>query len=244
GKQVFGIVELYGKAGYVAFTEEEIELAESLVAQAASAIENARLYSEVQRLAIIDELTGLYNRRGFFEIGEREWARANRLERPLAALFLDIDHFKQFNDTYSYAVGDQVLRLLADCLRDNLRKVDIAGRYGGEEFVVLLPETGMIVAKDVAERLRIAVNSTRVTSDFEDLSITVSVGVCQKTPDLTDLDSLISRAGEALKHAKNLGRNQVIISHSTVTSQRDIGNGEIYSVPDIPSQQHAEQTGK
>jgi diguanylate cyclase (GGDEF)-like protein len=240
GKQVFGIVELYGKAGYVAFTEEEIELAESLVAQAASAIENAHLYSEVQRLAIIDELTGLYNRRGFFEIGEREWERANRLDRPLAALFLDIDHFKQFNDTYSYAVGDQVLRLLAECLRENLRKVDIAGRYGGEEFVVLLPETGVLVAKDVAERLRIAASSVRVKSDLEELGITISVGVCQKTPDLTDLDALIAHAGQALRHAKNLGRNQVIISHAITNSQRDNGNREINSVPDIPSQQRAE----
>jgi diguanylate cyclase (GGDEF)-like protein len=240
GKKVFGIVELYGKAGCAPFTEEEIELAESLVAQAAAAVENARLYSEVQRLAIIDELTGLYNRRGFFRIGEREWERSIRLERPLAALFLDIDQFKQFNDTYSYAVGDQVLRLLADCLRDNLRKVDIAGRYGGEEFVVLLPETSVLVAKDVAERLRIAANSVRVKSDFEDLSITISVGVCQKTPDLTDLDGLIARAGEALKHAKNLGRNQVIISHSMATIQRNIGNGEILSIPDIHNQKRVE----
>jgi diguanylate cyclase (GGDEF)-like protein len=221
GQQVFGIVELYGKAGAFPFTEEELELAQSLIAQAATAIENSRLYAEVQRLAVMDELTGLYNRRGFLKIGQREWNRSIRLGSPLTLLFLDIDKFKQFNDRYSYAVGDQVLRLLANCLQENMRNMDVAGRYGGEEFLVLLPETGLYSAKQVAERLRNAAENIRLDTGLDEANITISVGVCQKTADLADLDALIDRAGQALHQAKKGGRNRVIISHARSSNQRE-----------------------
>ncbi|MBN2550488.1 MAG: diguanylate cyclase [Anaerolineales bacterium] len=209
--QIFGIVELFGKVSDHPFSESELDLAQSLVAQAAIAIENAHLYAEVQRLSIVDELTGLYNRRGLFQIGRREFERAARFDRPLAALFLDIDHFKVFNDAYSYAVGDQALRLLTSCLDTNLREIDLAGRYGGEEFVVLLPETDLASAGQVAERLRLAIEGTKVNTGQEEVSITVSIGACLKTPDLPDLDALIDRAGQALHEAKKGGRNRVAI---------------------------------
>jgi diguanylate cyclase (GGDEF)-like protein len=137
-----------------------------------------------------------------------------RIGNPLTALFLDIDHFKQFNDTYSYAVGDHVLQRLAGVIRENIRKVDVAGRYGGEEFVVLLPETEQQAAMEVAERLRVAVMDTRVSTDQEEAGFTVSIGICQKTPDLPDLDALVACAGQALHQAKEEGRNRVICAYA------------------------------
>lgn len=178
--------------------------------QAAIAIENARLYAKVQQLAIADELTGLYNRRGFFEMGEREVERSIRFGHPLAALFIDIDHFKQFNDAYSYSVGDQVLRLLSDTLRSGLREVDLIGRYGGEEFVVLLPETGQSAASQIAERLRKLVEAARLSTEWGELGITVSIGGCMRTSSLPTLSALIERAGQGVHQAKNTGRNRVV----------------------------------
>ena len=124
-----------------AFTPEMVTLVETLASQIAIAIENARLFAETQRLARTDGLTGIPNRRYLFEIGERELSRARRFGHPLAALMLDIDRFKQVNDTHGHAVGDQALRALARCCLKNIRDIDTIGRYGGEEFVVLLVET-------------------------------------------------------------------------------------------------------
>ncbi len=160
---------------------------------------------------MVDELTGLYNRRGLFELGKRELERSIRFNHPLVALFLDIDHFKVFNDTYSYAVGDQVLRLFASCLRLHLREFDLVGRYGGEEFVVLLPEADLHAANEVAERVRSSVETLRVQTEQGETSITVSIGVCAKTPQLLDLETLIDRAGQALHLSKQQGRNQVVV---------------------------------
>jgi diguanylate cyclase (GGDEF)-like protein len=210
--QVFGIVELYGNLGDEFITGERLALTQSLLAQAAGAIENARLYARVRRLSILDELTGLHNRRGLFETGRREFDRAERFHRPLSLLFLDLDHFKQFNDQFSYAVGDQALRLLASCLLANLREIDLAGRYGGEEFVVILPETELAAAIQVAERLRRAVEAARLKTDQGELGFTISIGVCAKTPDLPDMEALVERAGLALHAAKQGGRNRVSVA--------------------------------
>ena len=123
---------------------------------AAIALENARLYAEVQQLVVVDELTGLYNRRGLVQFGEREFTRSARFARPLSALMIDLDHFKTVNDTYGHAAGDRVLRQVADCLRSKTRSVDILARYGGEELLLLLPEADLAQATQVAERLRLA----------------------------------------------------------------------------------------
>ena len=211
-RQVFGIVELFRRDDTRPYNKSDLELAQSFTAQAAVAIENARLYAETQRLAIVDELTGLYNRRGLFELGPREFERATRFKHPLAALFLDIDHFKLFNDTYSYAVGDKVLRHFANCLRANLREFDLVGRYGGEEFVVLLPEADLPSASEVAERVRRSVEALLVKTDLGETNITVSIGVCMKTPEIPSLQALLDRVGQALHEAKNRGRNRVFVA--------------------------------
>lgn len=210
-RKVFGLVELFRQQSAQRFTENDIELAQSLAAQAAIALENARLYAETQHLAIIDELTGLYNRRGLFELGQRELERATRFKYPLAALFLDIDHFKIFNDRYSYAVGDRVLRLVAECARTNLRDFDIIGRYGGEEIAMLLPEVNPAAALEIAERLRQSIQNLRVNAVGEEVGITVSIGVCAATPSMTRLDELLDCAGQAVHKAKSQGRNCVVM---------------------------------
>jgi diguanylate cyclase (GGDEF)-like protein len=169
-----------------------------------------RLYGEVQRLAITDTLTGLYNRRGFFEIGNREIARSKRFGHPLTAIMFDVDHFKNFNDTYGHAIGDRVLEEIAACCGRQLRKVDILGRYGGEEFSVLLPETSLTDARTIAERLRHAADKP-IDVGQATLTVTISLGVAALQDNTADLYELLQGADRALYKAKELGRNCICI---------------------------------
>lgn len=179
--------------------------------QAAIAIQNAQLHAEVQRLAITDSLTGLYNRRGLFELGQRELERARRNNHPLAAVMLDIDHFKRINDTYSHAVGDQVLKILAKRCKANLRDLDILGRYGGEEFAILLPDTDQQEAQQIAERLRQNMNTKPVKTDKGQIELTISLGVAFANREIPDMAILLDWADTAMYRAKQAGRNRVEI---------------------------------
>jgi PAS domain S-box-containing protein len=136
------------------FTANHVKTVATFADQVAIALENARLFEEVKNLALTDPLTGLYNRRGLFEIGHIEFSRSVRLKRPFSALMLDIDHFKSVNDQYGHPVGDQVLQFLASELHSTIRGTDIVGRYGGEEFVIFLSGSNGEAAMDLAERLR------------------------------------------------------------------------------------------
>jgi diguanylate cyclase (GGDEF)-like protein len=208
GEHVLGAIALDSpKVG--AFGGTDLRLLVSFATTTTTAIQNATLHSEVQKQAITDTLTGLYNRRGFFELSQREIDRVRRFGHPLSAIMLDIDHFKLVNDTYTHAVGDEVLRLLAERLRNSLREVDILGRYGGEEFVILLPETDLFGACTIAERLRKSVEETGLTTSTGPISITVSLGVTRATPSTTDLSELLNQADIALYAAKQAGRNRV-----------------------------------
>lgn len=165
---------------------------------------------ELERRAQTDVLTGLNNRRHFYELAEQELARAKRYGKPLAALMLDVDHFKRFNDTYGHHVGDAVLRKLGEVGTGTLREIDITGRFGGEEFVVLLPETSMEQALEAAERLRLAVAGASVPIESgEILRFTVSLGVASLTAADGDIDAMLKRADAALYEAKKSGRNRV-----------------------------------
>lgn len=208
GTQIVGVlsVQSYREHSYRA---DDVQVLQTIANQAAIALENARLYNEVQQLATIDELTGVFNRRGLFQLAHREVQRALRYHRPLAAMMLDIDRFKSLNDMYGHLVGDRVLQSLADRCRENLRTLDIVGRYGGEEFFFLLPETAVEDALAVAERLRRAIAEMRIVSGEDVVSITVSIGVATMTPDITDLTTLIECADRALYLAKQAGRNCV-----------------------------------
>jgi len=192
------------------FTADYIQLAVAFADQVAIALENTRLFEEVQNLALTDALTGLYNRRGLFELGRIEFARAHRTLRPFSAMMIDIDHFKRINDTHGHPVGDQVLRELARRCRAGVRDVDFVGRYGGEELVILLPETELEACRQVAERLRSAIANQpmRVREDLE-LQVTASLGVALKNEATESLESLIECADQAMYAAKRKGRNRV-----------------------------------
>jgi len=198
-----------------AYHRGDLDALELLAANAAVAIDNARLFSEVRGLAARDELTGVFNRRHFIELAKHEFERVTRYPHPLTILLLDVDHFKRVNDTYGHSTGDEVLRALATRCLNSLRDQDVLGRYGGEEFVILLPETDLPSARLVAERLRIRIATTTLATHRGDLRITISLGVAGRAPGETvDFQTVLERADEALYRAKNGGRNQVVVWQS------------------------------
>jgi diguanylate cyclase (GGDEF)-like protein len=189
------------------FDDGDREILELLASNVAIAIENARLFDEIQQLAITDPLTKLYNRRKFEELSTKEFERSRRYHHPLCLIMIDLDQFKQINDTYGHIVGDQVLSGLASLCRNNLRVTDILARYGGEEFVILLPETSAEQAMATAERLRQDCAQTEFSSNQGEINITISIGVDELTADCSSLEMLIDRADQALYASKNFGRN-------------------------------------
>jgi len=164
---------------------------------------------ELQELAYYDPLTGLPNRRFFFEHASLIFEEVKRYEKPLSLLAMDIDHFKKINDTYGHDVGDVVLKTFAGLLRGMVRQSDICARLGGEEFVVLLPNTDLEGAKVLAERIRTAVAKNPVEHDSTVIVFTVSIGVSQYRKDMQNIDELIKEADIALYRAKEGGRNRV-----------------------------------
>lgn len=168
---------------------------------------NARL----DVLASTDPLTGLLNRRRFLELAQAEQARAQRYGRPVAVLLVDLDHFKRVNDTHGHRMGDAVLRTAADVLTASRRTSDLAARFGGEELVLLLPETDLKGAVGLAERLRLALAGAQTGLDGIDVRITASIGVAALRPG-ESLDSLLHRADQALYSAKRAGRDRVMVA--------------------------------
>lgn len=172
--------------------------------------ESKKMEDELKRQARIDVLTGLNNRRHFFELAEQELARAKRLGEQVSVLMLDVDHFKLFNDTYGHHVGDRVLQKLSEVCVHTLREIDIPGRLGGEEFAILLPETKGEQALEVAERLRLASAGAAVPLEQGDsIHFTVSIGVACFVATDARVDDMLRRADAALYAAKNAGRNRV-----------------------------------
>lgn len=193
-----------------AYSDDDQYLLETLAAYAAIALENVGLFKHVQQLAITDPLTELFNRRQLFELGERETLRARRFGRSLSALLLDVDQFKKINDQFSHAVGDEVLRRLGRTVRQHVREIDIPGRYGGEELVVVLPEADLGSAREVAERLRDEIRKCFAGSDLP--RVTVSVGAASLQSDTPDFETLIHRADIAMYQAKQKGGNRVEVA--------------------------------
>lgn len=168
-----------------------------------------------KQLARTDPLTGINNRRYLFELAEHEIEISSRYKQPLSVLMFDIDHFKKFNDTYGHKVGDLILKEVASIARNILRSADIIGRYGGEEFIILLPLTGADQAFALAERIRIAVEKMSVDTDQGPTSVTLSIGIVERDLGRTrdTIEDLFHRADEAMYRAKGLGRNQTVIGN-------------------------------
>jgi len=174
-------------------------------------------WRQAESLARLDPLTGLANRRHFFSLVDHEMARRNRHPQCLSLLMIDVDHFKQFNDCYGHQLGDLVLQRVADTIKRMIRKSDTACRYGGEEFVVLLPETEVVVAVKMAQRLLHAIEEATVAHNQKLLRVTASLGVGTLGKDeVADASSLLERADQALYAAKNSGRNQLSVWHKPV----------------------------
>lgn len=167
---------------------------------------------ELERLSVTDALTGVSNRRLLMETLRREVQRSGRTDQPFAVLMLDVDGFKAFNDSYGHQAGDSALVMLAAVLRECTRVVDCVARYGGEEFVIMLHETDLASASEVAERIRIAVADRRVPLEGQEAFITVSVGVAQYPGDGGTHEAVLKAADGALYHAKQHGRNRVVLT--------------------------------
>jgi len=150
---VLGVIILAGHEPGI-FTKNDLTILTNIAATTASAIRNAQLHKEIKDLAITDPLTNIFNRRGLEQWGQYEIDRAKRFDSPLSAIFFDLDHFKEVNDTYGHEIGDQALQQVVSCSQEVIRKIDIFARIGGEEFIIILPETALPVAVKIAERIR------------------------------------------------------------------------------------------
>lgn len=169
-----------------------------------------RAVAELEKLATTDELTGLHNRRSLLHRLKFEAARANRFRAPLSALMIDLDFFKQINDRHGHAAGDQVLASVGRLVRESVRVIDVAGRYGGEELCVILPNTPREGALKLAETLRLKVEAQIHREAGRQMSVTASIGVASfDHMDIADAESLLNQADAALYRAKHGGRNRV-----------------------------------
>lgn len=201
---VVGVLE----TGDSAVDEDTEQVLQALLSTAAAALESAHLHSASRELAEIDALTGLPNRRRFEADIEQEWDRCRRYGRPMSVVMVDLDHFKELNDTNGHLYGDEVLHGAARAMSDVLRTSDTAYRYGGEEFVVLLRETALDDALVVAERLRAAVE--HVSLHGRSRVVTASAGVAERASTMAHHTELVAKADVALYEAKAAGRNRVV----------------------------------
>jgi len=209
GGRSLGALELVLGA---ALGEDDVKLVELLAAGAAVALQNAYLYQQTQRLATTDALTGLSNYRHFHDLLTLEVQRARRMNYPVGLVIMDLDHFKLVNDRHGHPLGDATLRLVAEQLRNRLRRTDVVGRIGGEEFGAILPGDGLPAVAIVAEKLRRAVEElppVRGGMSATPTQVTLSIGGTSLNADLVGAEALINCADQALYEAKRNGRNQV-----------------------------------
>ncbi len=195
-----------------AFDSGDIPPLESVADICANALQNARYFEKVRQMAYVDGLTGIFNRRYFENRIEEEIERANRYQGAMSVVMFDIDHFKRLNDEFGHLLGDDVLRQVSSLFGVNLRKVDIACRYGGEEFAIIVPETTGDDAFAVADKLRRVISQT--TFPGVPRAVTVTAGVASYPANGTSRDELVKAADEALYAGKQAGRNTVVSATS------------------------------
>jgi diguanylate cyclase (GGDEF)-like protein len=214
GESIFGVLLVAG-AGPRELTPAELERLQVISNQASLALQNALLHEELERLSVTDRLTELYNHGYFQQRLEEELGRASRFSHTLSLIMIDIDDFKEFNDTYGHPRGDKVLQQVSETIRANLREMDVAARYGGEEFVVVLPETDNDGAYAVAERIREGVADLDFigAEGSPPVHKTVSVGVATFPEHASVQGRLIEAADRAMYTAKRAGKNKVAVAH-------------------------------
>jgi two-component system cell cycle response regulator len=205
GERLVGVLAL--KRRRLAFKQREVQYLSIIAGQAAAALENARLYSEVAALARLDGLTGIFNRRALLEILTGELARCSRYDLRLSVLMVDLDNFKKVNDVYGHMAGDAILKKITACIQAHVRNVDVVGRYGGDEIVIILPETGPAEAYAVGERICAAVRNLMAG---EVLPVTTSIGIAGYPQHGDNAEGLLAAADQAMYQAKHLGGDCVL----------------------------------
>jgi len=205
---LWGILWIWGRG----IRNTDLPILSIFARQVGISLERARLFNEVQNLALTDPLTGLHNRRSLFEVGRIEFSHAHRMNRPFSCIMLDLDHFKQINDRHGHPAGDLILQEFARRIRVSVRDMDFVARYGGEEIVIVLPETDLAATMLVAERLRTAMAASPMKISDRAINVTVSIGVAQKDENTLQLETLIARADQAMYIAKHRGRNRIAVS--------------------------------
>ena len=191
------------------FTEEDLSLLETLLCCLIYPLKNACLYQQAINMAHTDPLTQVQNRAAFNDAIQREFNLSKRNQQALSLIFVDIDHFKQINDSYGHACGDFALSSIAHWITDSIRGSDIVFRYGGEEFVILLSDTGLQEASLIAERIRRTIEQHTLAYEMKTINLTASLGVSSLTGN-ESTDDLINRADQAMYQAKKTGRNRVV----------------------------------
>jgi diguanylate cyclase (GGDEF)-like protein/PAS domain S-box-containing protein len=209
-EQVRGVISI-GSRTTQRFTQSTTRLLDTITMQIGMAVDNAQLYERALHLAFTDNLTGLYNRRYLLDQLDRDFARANRNGSPLSLVMMDLDGLKVINDRFGHNEGDVVLKKLGRILKQNTRASDIAARWGGDEFVLLAPDTDSKGTYIIGERIRSQLEHCRLKLVGEEISISVSVGIASYPLHSSGVTELIKRADEAMYNAKGLGKNQVCI---------------------------------
>lgn len=228
-ERILGVMFLQNCKEWRLWSVDEMSLIDSLADNLSVALENAELHQERERQAVTDGLTGVANRRSFNDSFSREFERAKRYEEPLSLVMIDLDLLKKINDTYGHATGDEAIKAIGRVLKQSSRAVDMPARYGGEEFCVLLPNTEIEMAEQLAERLRRFINELEIEGPGQ---ISASIGVGSYPLHADEPDELFQRTDEALYLAKQSGRNRVCIAvradkpaDSASTSAEADGNG-------------------
>lgn len=222
-EKVLGMVSI-GSSVPRKFLSRDVRLFEAITNQIAMAIENAQLYEETVQIAFTDGLTGLYNRRYLVEQIEREFARAKRGHVPISVIMIDLDGLKTINDNFGHRMGDVCLCKVAEAIKRDTRASDVAARWGGDEFVILTPDTESADACSIGERIRAEVEQRRLKLNGTENTISVSVGVASYPANASEITELLQKVDEAVYDAKRLGKNRVSQASTLASSDTGVVN--------------------
>ncbi len=211
--KVLGVIELINKEEFNPLSKRDLEVLTTVADYAAIALENSRNYQRIQELTITDDISGLYNSRYLHQIIKNEIDTYERYHSPFSIIFFDLDLFKQVNDTYGHLVGSQMLHKVAKVISKSIRKVDLAVRYGGDEFVIVLPQANKNQAHAAAKRLRHAINAeVYFAEEGFNIRITASFGVATYGDDATSKEELLRAVDEAMYRIKNTSRDGIALA--------------------------------